>query len=331
MSRPSLPTTISLALAAVLLAIMVITFDVNLATAWHQIRSADPLLLSAAAAVHYTTFAFRGLRWHLLLQHSGAVPQGSAPISTAFCSQAILLAWFVNSVAWLRIGDAYRAYLCNRHHRASLPAVAGTLLAERALDTGLIAATLLILLPFIAADAGGPTWIILAGTAGTAVLLATLIAFLLATAKPMQARIPHRLTAAAASFLQGTATIRRSPLSTTAAGILAWAAETARLHLTAAALDIHLPIPVTIFLTLANSILTLAPTPGGVGAVEPGVALLAVRLANLPRDPAAALILVDRAITYLSVIATGATLLAARAIIPARTDAPPAPANPTEV
>jgi len=53
------------------------------------------------------------------------------------------------------------------------------------------------------------------------------------------------------------------------------------------------------------------PTPGGVGAVESGVGGLAVRLSSLSAAAAAALVLIDRAITYLSVIVIGAALFVA--------------------
>jgi len=67
-----------------------------------------------------------------------------------------------------------------------------------------------------------------------------------------------------------------------------------------------------VFLTLANSLLSLVPTPGGVGAVESGVGGLAVRLSSLSATAAAALVLIDRAITYLSVIVIGVVLFVAR-------------------
>ena len=69
---------------------------------------------------------------------------------------------------------------------------------------------------------------------------------------------------------------------------------------------------VVVFLTLANSLLTLVPTPGGVGAVESGVGGLAVRLSSLTATAAAALVLIDRAITYISVIVLGSVLFVVR-------------------
>ena len=56
------------------------------------------------------------------------------------------------------------------------------------------------------------------------------------------------------------------------------------------ALDLDVGIAAVVFLTMANSLLTLVPTPGGLGAVESGVAGLAVRLSTLTGNFAAALV-----------------------------------------
>ena len=78
------------------------------------------------------------------------------------------------------------------------------------------------------------------------------------------------------------------------------------------ALGFDISFALIVFLTLANSMLTLVPTPGGVGAVESGVGGLAVRLSGLTASAAAALVLIDRAITYISVIVLGAALFLVR-------------------
>ena len=94
--------------------------------------------------------------------------------------------------------------------------------------------------------------------------------------------------------------------------MLGWLAEIHRLYLVAAALGVDLSFPLIVFITLANSLLTLVPTPGGIGAVESGVVGLRLRLSSMSASGAAALVLLDRSITYLSVIAVGAVLLVAR-------------------
>ncbi|MCI0903562.1 MAG: flippase-like domain-containing protein, partial [Chloroflexi bacterium] len=85
-----------------------------------------------------------------------------------------------------------------------------------------------------------------------------------------------------------------------------------RMYLVVRALGFDISFPLVVFLTLANALLTLVPTPGGVGAVESGVGGLAVRLSSLSASAAAALVLMDRAITYISVIILGAVFFLAR-------------------
>jgi uncharacterized membrane protein YbhN (UPF0104 family) len=65
-------------------------------------------------------------------------------------------------------------------------------------------------------------------------------------------------------------------------------------------------------LTLANSLLTLFPTPGGLGAVESGVSGLAMRLSSLASSAVVALVLVDRAISYVSIVVVGALVFLLR-------------------
>ncbi len=61
---------------------------------------------------------------------------------------------------------------------------------------------------------------------------------------------------------------------------------------------------------LGHALLSTVPTPGGIGAVEPGVTGLLVL--SVERNVAASITLVDRSITYLSVLAFGATAFALR-------------------
>ena len=50
-------------------------------------------------------------------------------------SQLILIGWFVNSIAWLRLGDAYRAYALSEDSDKKFSWSLGTVFAERMVDT----------------------------------------------------------------------------------------------------------------------------------------------------------------------------------------------------
>ena len=306
----SLPALVSLVVASGFLVFLIIRFDVDLAATWDQMRGANPWLLAAAFLVHYTTFIFRGIRWRMLLQHT-AGPGVSVP-GVVYCSQLVLLGWFANSVGWLRLGDAFRAYLYQDEQEGTFSGTIGTILAERALDTVLVVALLLIVVPFLVDRNDNVTWTVL----GLAVVLAVgLAAFLVAMvwAKGLVIRkLPSWLSNRYERFHQGTmGSFQRLPLATFW-GLLGWMAEVGRLYLVVRALGFDLSFPLIVFLTLANSLLSLVPTPGGVGAVESGVTGLAARLSKLTASSAAALVLVDRFITYISVILVGAAIFGGR-------------------
>ena len=99
-------------------------------------------------------------------------------------------------------------------------------------------------------------------------------------------------------------------------GVLGWLAEVGRLYIVVRALGLDLDLPLVVVIALANSLLTLVPTPGGLGAVESGVPWLLGRLSSISGDPALALVLVDRAISYLSIILVGTALFLARQALP---------------
>ena len=315
----SLPALVSLLVAGGFLLFLVTRFDVDLGATWDRVRGANPWLLAAAFAVHYTTFFFRGARWRLLLQHSSQISGGSEPVpGLLFCSRAVLLGWFVNSIGWLRLGDAYRAYLYREEHNAAFSGAIGTLLAERVLDIVLVALMLLLTAPLLIGlqlGEGGAAW---GWVTLTSVLLVLLLVIVLGLALGMRRLLlrwlPGWLAPRYERFLYGATAVRYKLPYTTLLGLLGWMAEIGRMYLVTMALGLDLVVIMVVFLTLANSLLSLVPTPGGIGAVEPGVAGLAIRLGALGKGAATALVLVDRFITYISVIIVGALIFALRPV-----------------
>ena len=313
----SLPAIISLLVATGFLLFLVTRFDVDLNDTWQQVRNANPWLLLAAFVVHYTTFLFRGARWRILLAHSAETAGDAEPVpSVLFCSRAVLLGWFVNSIGWLRLGDAYRAYLYREEHNAAFSGAIGTVLAERVLDVVLVALVLLVTAPLLIGQVGGgAAWALVTVTAFLLVLLLFIVLMLLLRLRVMLLRwMPGWLASRFERFLFGATALRYKLPQTTLLGLLGWFAEIGRMYLVAMALGFDLGMALVIFLTLANSLLSLVPTPGGIGAVESGVAGLAVRLSALAKESATALVLVDRSITYISVIIVGAVIFAAHPV-----------------
>ncbi len=309
----SLPAIVSFFIAGGFLLFLVTRFDVDLGVTWEQVRGSNPWLLAAAFAVHYTTFVFRGARWRMLLEHASEASGEGEPVpSLLFCSRAVLLGWFVNSIGWLRLGDAFRAYLYREEYGAPFSGAIGTVLAERVLDVFLVALMLLVVAPFLVGGGDDDqAWVVLTVIAGMLVLLLILgLAAMVLARERLLRWFPDWLASRYQRFHTGTiGGFRRLP-QTTLLGLLGWAAEMGRMYLVAMALGFDLSIAMVVLLTMANSLLSLVPTPGGIGAVESGVAGLAVRIAALGKEAATALVLVDRFITYISVIIVGAAIFA---------------------
>jgi len=309
-----LSTLVSLGLAGAFLYFLATRFDVNLNATWTQISAGNPWYLALAFVVHYTTFFFRGARWRLLLKNTQA--QDAATPGVFYCSQLMLLGWFANSVAWFRLGDAYRAYLYREEQAASFSRTVGTILAERMLDAILVAVLLMVSLMFLFGGSAGAAWYVV----GIALVIAVLLVVALGVLKLARERalrlLPGWLGERYLRLQEGALGGFRQILPVTVLGSLAWLSEIARLYLVVKALGFDLGLPLIIFIALANSLLTLVPTPGGFGAVESGVAGLLVRLSSLSISAAAALVVVDRAITFISIIIVGAGLFLARQILP---------------
>lgn len=317
----SLPTLISLGLAAAFLVFVATRLDLDPAATWRQLESASPGYLILAAAVHYSTFLFRGLRWRMLLNNVSDESDRGAGIFQ--CSQLVLLGWFANSVAWLRLGDAYRAYLYHDESGAPFVRTMGTILSERLIDVAIMVALLALVLPFLVGAGPGGAWTV-AATALALLGMLGLAVMLIAVARggeggPTQ-RILTRMPTPLATWLLeryrqfrdgAIQSLKRVPLAGLW-GLLAWLAEILRMYLVAQGLGLDVSPALIVFATLANSLLTLAPTPGGVGAVEVGLAGLFRQLSGLSTPAVLALVLVDRSISYLSVIATGAILFLLR-------------------
>ena len=317
----SLPTLISLALAAAFIIFVATRLDLNLAATWQQLKSASPAYLGLAVAVHYTTFLFRGLRWRLLLNNVRTEAEEACGIFQ--CSQLVLLGWFANSVAWLRLGDAYRAYLFHEESGAPFIRTMGTILSERLIDVTIMVTLMALVLPFLVGAELGGVWTV-AATAGALLGMLGLAVMLIAMARGGGGSRVQRLLSWLPSLLSSWLieryhqfregainSLKRVPLAGLW-GLLAWTAEILRMYLVTQGLGLDLSPALIVFATLANSLLTLVPTPGGVGAVEVGLSGLIGQLSGLSTPAVLAIVLVDRSISYVSVIATGAILFILR-------------------
>lgn len=271
---------------------------------------ADKGLLLVAFLVYYLGFPLRGFRWTVILRGVGI------RVGAVDSTEILFLSWLVNCLVPAKLGDVYRAYLLRLNGDVSLGRTLGTVVIERIFDLMAIAG-LGLAAGYVSFRSGLPPAVELVFVLGIIVVAGLSLALL--TLRNFGARLiarlplPERAVEMYARFEEGIFAIR--PRTLPLLGILTggtWATEGLRLFLVVGAFGfdgVHLGISGAFFVALAGSLLTAVPlTPGGLGVVEAGVGALLTLVYGVPPTEAAAIVLVDRAISVLSIIVVGAGL-----------------------
>lgn len=308
-------TLVSFALSIAIIFFVFTRLNINLAEIWEDILRADKLLLLCGFVVYYLGFPLRAIRWRLLLRN---VDRGEEPTNLPGIprlSEILLISWFVNCVVPAKMGDVYRAYLLRQEANVSLARTGGTVLAERVIDLlilfGMLLASAVIIVSRLPADRASVTEnILLIGAIMAAVLVIGLIGLYLFGGR-LSRFLPGRLERIFSSFRHGiihSFRPRQLPLVTFLT-VCIWLTEAGRLFFVTRSLagefDFNIGLSVIVFAALANSLLTAVPaTPGGLGFVEAGLIGIFALVGVDPRAGAAITIL-DRTISYWSLIAVG--------------------------
>ncbi len=301
----SWPTIVSFAVAVALLVFLVTRFSIDLGDTWRTIRHSNLLLYGVAFLVHYTTFPFRGARWRMLLKNAGVEHEAPLP-SILASSRLILIGWFVSSVTWFRLGDAYRAYAYREESGAPLSRSIGTVLAERVMDIGLVFVLLVVGFLLLYTDpALHPPKVLLLVSLGLTAACGLLLLAMKVFRKSLLGLLPGRLRDGYYAFYEGTMRSFHTLPIVLLLGLLAWLSEVGRLYFVVRATGLDVGIGLILFVTLANALLSAVPlSPGGLGIVETGI--VGLLMWTLPRSDAVSIALLDRSISYLSVVALGA-------------------------
>jgi uncharacterized protein (TIRG00374 family) len=307
-------TVVSFGFAVVVLAVAVIEGHIDPVAMWHRLRTLNLAIFLGAFLLYYATFPLRGYRWKTLLRnayrdtHSHVVDD----MSVGGLTEIIYISWFVNCVVPAKLGDLYRAYLAKLWVHISWTKTIGTVLAERIVDilvlSLLLAATGLVLFH----NRLGSVSVILLFGVGLAVVGVVGLILMKTMSGPIRQIVPERFLARYVAFEEGTlSSFRRVPFLLLLTALI-WGMEGGRLTLviTSLGLQLHAPglphsgfslyVPM-LFLALGTAVLTTVPfTPGGLGLVEVGILGLMIYL-GMPKADAAAVVLVDRILSYYSV------------------------------
>jgi uncharacterized protein (TIRG00374 family) len=124
------------------LALYAVLHDVRWSEVGERIRDANYGLLTLAVAVLLGTFVIKAMRWRLILQR----PPG---LRLWHLFGSLNVAYFINNLVPLQVGDFGRAYLVSELGGLSMTRTLSTVLVERVMDVLTLLAILLVLALFI--------------------------------------------------------------------------------------------------------------------------------------------------------------------------------------
>ncbi|MFW6175083.1 MAG: lysylphosphatidylglycerol synthase transmembrane domain-containing protein [Chloroflexota bacterium] len=305
-------TLAATAVAVVVLAMAALrVFDIDWDEMWAKVRTVDLRAYLAALVLYYLSFWTRGIRWRLIARTARLDHEDGVTLPSSLKMGAIILmGWFANGVAFLRLGDAYRGFALHRESGASFASCLGTVVAERVQD--MAAVLILLLVGAVGLLATGEVAlppVVLGAAVGLVMALVAAMVVMRLFGLRIAAKLPGRAQAIYGRFHAGTlGSFKAGALPPQLAlGITGWLLEIGRFYFVAEGLGIEIGFFVVLSAALANAMLTTIPTPGGFGFVEGGLTGVLILLGESHTD-AFTLTLVDRSISWVSIIIIGGTL-----------------------
>lgn len=316
--RTSLYGVLFLLVAGSGIAFLATRLGIDASNVWQHVQGANPWLFAAAVGLFYLSLLVRGWRWHVIMENASTGRTGPAGVpGVARCTQFVLIARFVDSVAWLRFGNMYRAYLVSPDQPARIAHVFGTILSEHVLDAVAVSAAVLAVGAYVAVRGIAiPVAEPVMAAVGSVVVFGTGLVLMRRYGIRLSRRLPRRVAALYLRLHRGVMdglSARRMPLLLLLSS-LGWFLSVARWYCVIAALGASASFPLVLFLSITNVLIASVPiTPGGLGLVEPGAtAVLAI---ELPLELAVAAALAERAISYVSVVVVGAAVVFGRELV----------------
>ena len=301
----SIRTLFSFVLALAAIILVITNFNFDLKGIIQNIKHTNPLLYLTALVFYYFSIFLRSLRWRILAVNATTKALSSIQIPALMrTSQFMLIGWFVNSIAGFRLGDIYKAYSFSQYTGSGFSWALGTILAERIIDLAilfLLLTTGLFLASSTSMTQGWNYLIVSAALVGISLgLLIAMRQFGIKLANLM----PRKFKSAYQNFHQGALGSFKQLPFILGLSMAIWMIDISRLIFVVHALDLSLTIPLAIVITICHAILSSAPTPGGIGAVEIGLTTLLI-FVGLNQSDAGAVVIIERSITYFSVIVIG--------------------------
>ncbi len=303
-------TLLSFLFAFVIIVFLVLQLDIDPGEVWREIRTANPWLFLGGLAVYYAGFGLRVIRWRLMLTRAGLTPDHNVDLpGNDGLLKIMLLSWFANCVVPAKLGDVYRGFLLKQRSGAPFTTTMGTIGAERLIDLVVLAVLLVTsgLLVFGRHIPSSAQSVLIYGGATVLVgVIGVTIAWVLPDA--LLARVPARFTGHLNRLQEGFFVNLRSPWRSVVISVVIWMADGARFFLVAWSLGSVLPGSTALFIALISSMATVSPlSPAGLGVVE-ALVISILPLVGVSSDAAVAIAILDRVISYASLIVVGLPL-----------------------
>ncbi len=303
-------TLVSFFFAVVIVVFLFRRLDIDPAEVWTQLRSANPLLFGLGVAVFYAGFVLRALRWRRMLVRAGvtSLPDVHLPSNPALL-EIMLLAWFANCVVPAKLGDVYRGFLLKRRSRAPLTTSMGTIAAERLIDLVVLLVLLLVsgVVVFGRHFPGDTQTIVIYGGI-TVVAGLVVVAIVGVFRETLMGMLPDRFVEPVNRLQVGLFTNLRNPWSSVAFSVAIWLLDGVRVFFVAWSLGVVLPLSTALFIALVGALAAVSPvTPAGLGVVE-AVLISVLTIVGVQGDTATAIAILERIISYWSLILVGLPL-----------------------
>jgi uncharacterized protein (TIRG00374 family) len=311
---------LSLLAAAIIVGVALWRAPINWADAWTRIRHAKIDLYVAAIAVYYASFLVRSWRWKLLLRNAGENR------STLSLLPILMVSFFVNCVVPAKMGDIYRAYLARIRQQVVAARALGTIIAERLLDLVVLMALLLVAGAIVFHDRAPAVLVpyLIAGVLVCAAGVGAIAVMRAGRGQRILRLLPEAVFHRYESFRMGTVNSFKNLTLLVPLTVLVWGMESGRLALVVYALGdgSSLGAAQLLLIALVAALLTTVPfLPGGLGLVEAGMVGVLVSVGGVGRSAALSIALLDRSISYGSVVAVGALVFAVLHVrVPRRAD-----------
>jgi uncharacterized membrane protein YbhN (UPF0104 family) len=303
-------TLLSFVFAFLIVAFLVRRLNIDPGEVWRELKSANLLLFGLGAAAFYAGFLVRVVRWRRMLEQAGVTAEPGVRLpGTGGLLEIMLLSWFANCVVPAKLGDVYRGFLLKRRSGAAFTTTMGTIAAERLID--LVVLVLLLvgsgLVVFGRHFPSGTRNVVVYGSA-TVFAGVVAVAAVWVFRDHLVARLPQRLAQPVSRVQVGLFENLRNPWVSVGLSLVIWLAEGVRFFFVAWSLDAMLPASTALFLALISSLATVSPiTPAGLGVVE-AILISVLPLVGVSDDAAAAIAILDRIISYWSLILVGLPL-----------------------